>query len=406
MRNFYLPSGTPIQLGALLGEGRQGFVFAVEGTDLFCAKIYLEHSEELARRLNSLVQAPQRNWAGDGPDHLHLAWPQSTLQDEKGVVRGVLMPYIPGVVLADLLSGQRGDVLDEPGWRTSIAVAGRLARVISLAHESGLVLGDLSPRNIMIDRRGRVTLIDCDTVQFTDTVTGRRLPAEHFTPEYLPPEAFPKPAVPLSTRHDRFGLGILICQVLMDGDHPYVGIPAGSAESNGVEDNIRHGRNRITAPGSLVPRPGTLPAELLPEDVRKLAFRCFAEGATDAAQRPTAAEWASALGRAGFELMGCRQDATHAYPAALAACPWCARAEALRVTQNAAPPGQSVPPPRPGSQPAQPNQPAQPAQPAPPQPSWAQPQSVTPARGTNGKTVAAVLAVVLLLLLVVAIASG
>lgn len=415
MKELYLSSGGTVRLaGERLGDGRQGMVFGVADTDLYCVKLYLQPTPQLARRFGALIKAPPVTWRGDAPDHLHLAWPRATVRDEERVVRGLLIPRIHGSLLVDLLvPGMRERVLEEPTWRTNLAVAARLARLFGRLHAAGVVVGDVSPNNVMLDRAGRVTLIDCDTVQFAHPRTGKTFPAENFTPEYLPPEALPNPPFPLSPGHDLFGLAILVCQLLMEGDHPFEGVPASAGGASTVEDNIKLGNNRIVRPERLVRRPDTMPVELLPPRVRELAWRCFEDGRHEPDRRPSAGEWAAALGQAGFELMGCRRNPWHAYPSSLRSCVWCDRIDAGHIDHFPSP---VAAPPRPRRAPAAaPQRPPGPVRPAGgkrPYPRPAPPATARPAApsGTSGSglstglTVALVLAAVVMLIICLAAA--
>src|SRR5262249_27343210 len=150
------------------------------------------------------------------PEHVHVAWPRAVLLDADGAVCGVVMPRVNGAPLLRLLDPvRRIEVLDEPTWRTNLTVASRVARLFERLHGAGVVIGDVSPSNLIVDRHGHVTLIDCDGVQFTDPRSGELYRGEKFTPEYAAPEVLRDPVRPLSPEHDLFGLAVMICQLLM-----------------------------------------------------------------------------------------------------------------------------------------------------------------------------------------------
>src|SRR4051812_11796164 len=176
-RRLHTPAGRPVEIvvDEEIGSGAEGVVYPVADSPHVCAKIYsdFERSAELGPRLDALTRLGPVTWGGDCPEHLHVAWPRTTLRDDKGLLRGVVVPRIEGTPLLRLLdAGARIELLDEPTWRTTFAIAARVGRLFDMLHGAGIVIGDVSPSNVLVDRHGHVTLLDCDGVQFTDPDTG------------------------------------------------------------------------------------------------------------------------------------------------------------------------------------------------------------------------------------------
>ena len=323
MSQLFIPGGRKIHLApSPIGSGAEGEVYRLTDTADLCAKIYYTPNPTVRERLDALMRLPVAGWRGDNSEHCHVAWPVAALRDDSGQTRGFLMPFIEGVPATTLFdSKQRACALHEPSWRTSITAAARIARMFDMLHQAGIVMGDVSPTNVIISQSGHITLIDCDTVQFTDPESGRRYAHTKITPEYGPPEA---PAGNLQPSHDNFGLAIMICQLLMDGEHPFEGVPSNpDTTSDLTQDNIRLQNNRLTHPVRLIPVAGTLPPSALPPRVLELARAAFCDGHRDEGFRPAAATWADALDTAGFQLMGCRNSELHLYHDSLDKCVWC-----------------------------------------------------------------------------------
>lgn len=321
-----LPNGRPIEIGPKeLGKGAEGVVHEIRGTDDVCAKLYFDIDAELEERLDALKRHPAGNLRGDDAEHVHLAWPLERLQSADGRTRGFLMPRIEGERLIRLFEPDvRAQAIDEPTWRTLVSVAGRAARLVDTLHGYGIVLGDVSPANVLVNRAGLVTLIDCDTVQFTDQLTGRTFACRKLTPRYCPPDV--GSGVSLATRHDDFALAILVCELLMEGEHPFDGVPSsGSWNDFNAIDNIRLQNNRIAFPERLVRIDGAITPAVLPPELLRLARTCFADGHWEPDKRPRASDWAAVLDRAEFDLMGCRSNANHLYHRSLQRCVWCER---------------------------------------------------------------------------------
>ncbi|WP_280372824.1 protein kinase domain-containing protein [Nocardia abscessus] len=323
--SFFIPGGRRVMLQPNnFGGGAEGLVYGLDGTSDLCAKIYLDQGEPTrARKLAALRRTIPAAWEGDNAEHLHVAWPREVLQDDAGATAGFLMPLVQGKSLTTLFDpGQRIEAVDDPTWRVLVAVAARAARLLAMLHGVGIVVGDVSPTNMLVSRSGHVTLIDCDAVQFTDPRSGELFRCTKVTPEYAPPMA--ANGQTLTPSHDNFGLAVLVCQLLMEGDHPFEGVPVDPDTPDfAAAENIQQQNNRLLFPERFVTVPGVAPVELLPPEVRELAMACFGNGHRDPTARPTAQAWADALDRAGFQLMGCRENERHVYHTSLSECVWC-----------------------------------------------------------------------------------
>jgi DNA-binding helix-hairpin-helix protein with protein kinase domain len=320
-----LPNGRPIKLASKeLGQGAEGVVRAIQDTEDICAKIYFEPAADIESRLKALKRHAAAKFEGDHGEHVHLAWPlERLLDDDGGGTVGFVMPRIEGVKLS-LLTERDGRfaALDSPTWGTLVTVAERTARLVDRLHRAGVVIGDLSPANVLVTRTGHVTFIDCDTVQFTDPQDNRQHHCRKLTPRYAPPGAAAQDR--LAESHDNFSLALLITELLMVGQHPFDGVPVRGTGS--TIDNINNQNNRIVFPERLVDVPNAIPATVLPPDVLALAMSCFGPGHRDPAHRPDSQAWTQALSIAALQVMGCRNNPNHSYHRSLGTqCVWCTR---------------------------------------------------------------------------------
>lgn len=317
-----------LRLGARIARGREGTVFRVEGARQICAKIYRRPDAWLEARLAAAIALPPARWPADLTDgHFHVAWPRAVVYDAGGRAVGFLMVQVRGVSLLHLYEpDSRADALDDPTWERCVAIAHELATIFDRLHPA-IVVGDVSPNNVLVDRAGRVCLIDCDSMQFHDRSNRVVWPARMATPDYAP-YVPGRPDTVLSANHDLFGLAILMCELLMAGQHPYDGRPVGVARSEGKADNIRYGANRVTSPDSLGPRPGLIPATMLPASIRRLAKDAFTATPQSLVQRPTAAMWMRALESLAVNITACGVSPYHRYPRGLHRCVWCEQVNA------------------------------------------------------------------------------
>lgn len=327
--------GRALELGGQLDEGGEGVVYEVVGLPLV-AKLLLEPSdpEELSRRLASLLRrgrSPRmaRLLTGEPP---RLAWPTATVRvvaraAKDAPVHGFLMPdmrrwFRP---LSHLLQpALRAAAFPGATWSTSLAAAATLARLVADLHDAGYVVGDLKPSNLWVDEHGNVGASDVDSFQFSDGTATFRCLAR--TPDYTAPECLRDANALPDAQTDDFVLAIVIYQLLLDGMHPFSGIPADGSRYLSIDDNILHGRARIACPSAVRPMPGAPPVSALPRRPRDEFIRCFGAGSgADRMARPTALEWAAALDaeQAADRLRNCRVNPGHVYTADRPWCPWC-----------------------------------------------------------------------------------
>jgi DNA-binding helix-hairpin-helix protein with protein kinase domain len=209
-------------------------------------------------------------------------------------------------------------------WADDLVTAASLARLVADLHDGGYVIGDFKPDNLWADAVGNVGISDVDSFQFTDGAGSFRSLAR--TADYTAPERIRVPDALPGDSADDFVLAILIYQLLMQGLHPFFGLPADGSRYVSVDDNILHGRTRVVRPDSVRPVAGAPHLPVLPRQVRRLLTRCFGAGMRSPAQRPGAREWAIALdleATAG-RLRTCPADPEHVHTAELPWCPWCA----------------------------------------------------------------------------------
>jgi serine/threonine protein kinase len=131
---------------------------------------------------------------------------------QQGTLRWISMELVEGETLAARL---RGGPLDEAGaWDAVLQAAEGLAAV----HRAGVVHRDLKPANLMVDRGGRVRLMDFGIARGAasgETATGGYAQG---SPEYMSPEqARGRPA---DVRSDVYAFGVVIFE-LFTGRVPF-----------------------------------------------------------------------------------------------------------------------------------------------------------------------------------------
>ncbi len=178
-----------------------------------------------------------------------------------------------------------------------------LSKTVGRVHEQGHLVGDINDRNILVEpTRGDVSIIDCDSFQVRDRKTRTIYRCKVGRPEYTAPELLQQmqgpcrhpqcpggpvrhdtgyPCVTRNREHDKFGIAVVIFQLLMDGSHPYdCRIDEGhDSDANTRQEKIRRGYypyGRSKPPFIHINnRDNAKRYSKLPEDVRSMFERAF-----------------------------------------------------------------------------------------------------------------------------------
>jgi len=327
--DIYDSKGLRVQLGQGIGRGGEAVVYRVLGQPVRLAKIYTDqvrsgYHHKLAWMLDNPPEDPTLAYG-----HASLAWPQALLYDEQGELSGYLMSYIQGSVpLLEVFNPRRrSQVLPKFDRRYLHRAARNLAAALGALHASDYIVGDLNESNILVRPSALVTLIDTDSFQVQEKKWVRRIthscPVARF--EYTPPElqGMPLKGIVRGVEHDAFSLGVLIYQLLMDGNHPFRAQWLGSGDPPPIEERIQHGcfPHGDCSPYPVAPPRNAPGLDILHPNLVELVLRCFVDGHRRPKRRPGPGTWLQALGEAENSLVLCRNG--HYYSNHLQDCPQC-----------------------------------------------------------------------------------
>lgn len=334
-RNVRLDTGEPVTLAAVLATAGEGTVYSVAGRPDLAAKVFhptLKNLHAKLEKVAAMVQSPPPGRVQPN-GFVVLTWPSGTVLDG-GQSIGFVMPRIDTSTAVEIHTMSNPSNREDPlptapqwtrhaTWGHLVNTAANLCLAVQVVHRVDAVIGDFQERNILVSDTTQVTLVDCDSMQFTDA-RGRQFLCGVGRPEFTAPElsGVDLGARPRGKPSDLFALAVHIHQLLMGGNHPFM---RGSWTGSGQQpDALTLARSGSWAGGPASPlqtHPLAPPLTFLPGDIQQLFVRAFTGGVRDPASRPSAQEWRENLLR--IELATCARG-LHQIPGTTFRCPWCA----------------------------------------------------------------------------------
>ena len=122
-------------------------------------------------------------------------------------VRFITMEYVEGRDLRTLLHEKKKLTPEE-----AVPIFLQIAAALEAAHHAGVVHRDLKPQNVMVDKDGRVYVMDFGVARSLETPGMTQTGALMGTPEYMSPEQAKGQKV--DARSDLFSLGIIFYETL------------------------------------------------------------------------------------------------------------------------------------------------------------------------------------------------
>ncbi len=135
----------------------------------------------------------------------------------EGGLQYIVMEYVEGLSLKQAMAEKKLDL------RRALKIAYRVARTLQYAHEQKIIHRDIKPANVLIDRQGRVKVLDFGLAK--SLAEGKGLTATGSmigTPQYMAPEqAFGAPEE-VDGRADLYSLGAVLYE-MATGRPPFDG---------------------------------------------------------------------------------------------------------------------------------------------------------------------------------------
>ena len=295
----YDPKGVPLRLHRddEVAHGGEGVIyrFAQNGGVLIkvCKPETLGEKTKMALfrdRLNAMMRLEECRRAD------FLAWPLMPVMDKQGGSVGFVMRRCTGRTLRALLAPVQVRRFF-PGWnRIQVAqVALNFLDAVRMLAKHRVLVNDFNPGNFLVDKKGNVRLIDCDSFQIP-VENGEPFMTRTYTPEFAAPELLLHPELfnrPRTPEQVRFSLAVVIYMVLMSGLHPYARCGGGDPA-----ENLKSGKCPLDKnSGVRMPVSWYKSVSWLTPGLRDCFLRMFREGFTAPSRRPLLSELRTELVR-------------------------------------------------------------------------------------------------------------
>ena len=300
----YSLKGNPLHLTAsdCKASGGEGTVYAIPGKPDVLVKIY---KEELLRNPAKRTEIEKRIYdmlaISKDIDQSSFAWPRAVVCNDRKQVIGFAMNRCRGISF-QAFSGVKSIQQRFPQWtRRELALAAQdfLIKLQYLTSKKILV-NDFNPANFLVDQKGHVSFIDCDSFQIPGEGGSIDITKTYFA-SHVAPELLDNPkllAQPRNIHHVEFGAALTVFNVLMCGLHPYSYFDPSRQSACGTPDeNLRKGRCPLgTGTNCKLPRGNWYNLwSYLTYNLKSSLIQTFRDGHKDPARRATLAALQSNL---------------------------------------------------------------------------------------------------------------
>ena len=315
-------NGRAFSLERQIDSGGEAAIFTLTGDATRLAKVYHQPPNDQTRDKLEAMLVP-------GFRHLATvaAWPSDLLFSARTrKLAGFVMPrLIDCQAIWHLYNPlQRLKCFPRMGWKFQVRAALNLAAAFDEVHKAGCLIADVNEKNAFVSQQAIVWLLDCDSFQFK--ADGKQYLCDVGVPHYISPELQGKALRGLvrTENHDRFGLAVLIYQLLFVGRHPYAGVYLGADDPpfQQLISDFRFSQGPMARSWAMAPAPHTPTFADINPELGVLFRRAFERGSEKDA-RPRPKEWISALQQLEKNTIVCPADPGHNYWRGAKSCVWC-----------------------------------------------------------------------------------
>lgn len=332
MPSYFNSQGQSISLVKEIAKGGEGAIWKTNRSG-YLGKIYYKPTPQQVEKLRLMLANPPQNPTAS-QNHIAISWPIDLIEDSQKNCVGFLMPEITNAkeMINIYHPKLRGKEAPRFNWYCLHIIALNFVSILKEIHGRNYIIGDISAKNVLVNDRSLVSLIDTDSFQVQDSKTGKFYRCSVASEGFIPPELVGKNLSQLTqTRsHDRFRLAVIIYYLLF-GHHPFMGKWTGSGNPPGQNESISKGYWPYGVNSLLKPSQNTIPLNVVHPALEKLFLKCFNDGHKKPSSRPSPEDWSKALKTAINDLVVCSKNRNHIYSRNYGKCYWCVRANNLNV---------------------------------------------------------------------------
>lgn len=208
------PSGSvsTLRLGPEIGQGGEGRVFAVAGEAGTVVKIF-DREHRTQHRLEKLTLLLTHDLQFEG-----ISFPTSLISDTAGNFAGYAMPQASGKELQATVMRPARFKRTYPNWTKAdlVDVCISFLEKVAYLHSLNIILGDINPKNVMVDADKTVWIIDADSWQLEG------YPCPVGTPMFTAASVTGDYANALRTEQEElFAVATMLFMILITGQFPY-----------------------------------------------------------------------------------------------------------------------------------------------------------------------------------------
>ena len=332
MVSYFNSQGKSISLVKEIAKGGEGAVWKTNYSG-YLGKIYHKPTPQQVEKLKLMLANPPKNSTAS-QNHTAISWPIDLIKDSQKNCVGFLMPEITNAKEMINVYHPKLRCQEAPrfNWYCLHIIALNFVSILKEIHARNYIIGDISTKNILVNDRSLVSVIDTDSFQVKDSKTGKVYRCSVGSDGFIPPELIGKNLAQLTqTRyHDCFRLAVIIYYLLF-GYHPFTGKWTGSGNPPGQNASISQGYWPYGINSLLEPSLNTIPLNVAHPELKKLFLKCFNDGHKTPSFRPSPKDWCQALLIAINDLVVCSNNRNHIYSGHYDKCFWCKRANNLNV---------------------------------------------------------------------------
>jgi len=215
-----------IKLEEEIASGGEGTIYTTNRSGTVAKVFPRDYRKQVCKKIEFLASI-------NLSDIPRLTLPNSIIYDTQGAFIGYTMPY-------HQKNFSKLNIIKTPARKSFFSsditysflldICIQIANVVDQLHKRSIIIADMKPDNIMINRQGQVFFIDIDSFQLSQKYKCNRL-----TVPYTPPELLSNKGLTSQLRfwsYDIFSLLVIVFEILTLGSHPYDRLYGGTLVEN------------------------------------------------------------------------------------------------------------------------------------------------------------------------------